>query len=557
MSIHQSTIIMKSKTLIYVSSLLLLLFTGCSKDSTPENEMPTLTTGEATNIGRKTATISGNISIPEGSEVKDCGFMYSTVSTLPDAESKTVGITLKGASNTYTATLTDLAPNTKYYYCLYANSGYTKTKSNVRDFTTAADGTPALELSTSIASTETSLTLASRIVDDGGSNIQKFGFAYKESGSTEGEKLVETTNKQSDGRYSLTITGLSAETSYDVRAFATNAKGTGYGESITLVTSAPETPILVAQAGEPGSTSIEISAKLQNENDLTAGITEVGFCWSKEKEVPTLEDNKTISRLNGKEFSTVIKELVSETKYYIRAYAINKRTKTGYSEVIAFTTTKSAAPKLDATTATTVEETSVVLQSKIVDNGGHDIIKFGFAYKIGSDGTETQKEVPATELKEDGSFQFTLTGLSPETTYEIRAFAVNSTGTGYGTSCTVTTLEQKAPQVSLELGTPGSHSVSATGIIQSKGGTSSTVREVGFCWSTSPTPTIADNKIKVVLDEVSFTGTISGLKAETKYYVRAYAINEAKVGYSGIMEVTTAVSDEPDVDDNVSPDKNN
>lgn len=548
---------MKTTLSILFCSILLTFFSGCSKDSDPENEMPSLTTGEATNIGRKSATISGSVTVPAASEVRDCGFMYSTVSTLPDADSKTVGITLQGASNTYTVTLTDLTPNTKYYYCLYANSGYTKTRSSVRDFTTAADGTPALESSTSVSATETSLTLASRIVDDGGSNIQKFGFAYKQSGTGEAEKLVETTHKESDGRYTFTITGLAAETSYDVRAFATNARGTGYGEPITLVTSAPETPLLQAEAGEPGSTSIEVSAKLKNENDLAAGITEVGFCWSKEKEDPGMEDNKTIGQLNGNEFSIVIKDLAPETKYYLRAYAVNKRTKVGYSNVITFTTIKSAEPKLDVTTAATVEETSVVLRSKITDNGGHDVIKFGFAYKVGNEGTETQKEVPVSELKEDGSFQFTLTGLSPETTYEIRAFAVNSVGTGYGEGCTITTLAQKAPQVSLETGTPEAHSVSVTGIIQSAGGTSSVVREVGFCWSTTPTPTIADNKKTATLDGVSFSAAISGLKAETKYYIRAYAINEAKVGYSDVAEVTTAVSDEPDIDDNVSPDKNN
>lgn len=61
----------------------------------------------------------------------------------------------------------------------------------------------------------------------------------------------------------------------------------------------------------------------------------------------------------------------------------------------------------------------------------------------------------------------------------------------------------------------------------------------------------------VILDGVSFSTVISELKAETKYYIRAYAVNEAKIGYSDVVEVTTAVSDEPDIDDNVSPDKNN
>ena len=123
---------MKTTLSILFCSILLTFFSGCTKDSDPENEMPSLTTGEATNIGRKSVTISGSVTVPAASEVRDCGFMYSTVSTLPDADSKTVGITLQGSSNTYTVTLTDLTPNTKYYYCLYASSGYTKTRSSVQ-----------------------------------------------------------------------------------------------------------------------------------------------------------------------------------------------------------------------------------------------------------------------------------------------------------------------------------------------------------------------------------------------------------------------------------------
>lgn len=545
---------MHNKLLLLAGSLMLLCFSGCSKDSAPDNEMPILATGGATSVSRNTAILSGSISVPEGSVVKNCGFLYSTVSTLPEADSEKVSITLKGTSDNYTAQLTGLVPNTKYYYCLYAASGYTTTRGNVREFTTAADGVPALEATSSISSTETSLTVASQLSDDGGSEVQKFGFAYKESGSSEAEKMVEVTRKETDGRFTFTVTGLTAETNYEIRAFATNAKGTGYGAKLTLATSAPEVPLLQLEAGKPGSTFVEVDAKLTNENDLSSGITEVGFCWSTEKETPTVDDNKGIAQLKGKAFGASIVSLQPGTKYYVRAYAVNKKTKTGYSNVVSFTTTKSSEPKLDATAASSADETSVVLQSRITDNGGHDVTKFGFAYRT-EGGTETQKEVPASSLKEDGSFQFTLTGLLPATTYTIRAFAVNSTGTGYGASCTVATSAQQAPKVTVEIGTPGPASLPVAGVVQSAGGTSSVVREAGFCWSTNNNPTIADSKVTATLSGATFSATVIGLKAETKYYVRAYAVNEAKVGYSDAVEFTTAVSNVPGEDEIVSPDK--
>lgn len=537
---------MKAKCSILLCSVFLLFLFACSKDSSPENEIPILEIGDATSVARKSATISGSIYVPEGSEIKSCGFLYSTVSTLPEAESKKIGITLQSSSGTYTAELKGLTPNTKYYYCLYANSGYTTTRSNIESFTTAADGVPALEATTSISSTETSLTIASQLSDDGGSDVQKYGFAYKESGSSEAEKMVEVSQKEEDGRYTFTITGLVAETSYDVRAFATNSKGTGYGEKIVLATSAPEMPLVQAEAKTPGSSSVEVNAKLTNDKDLSSGITEVGFCWSKDKEEPTIEDAKSIAQLSGKSFNAVIKDLMPDTKYYLRAYAVNKKTKIGYSNVLSFTTAKSSVPKLDITTATSVDETSVTLQSKITDKGGHDITKIGFAYKM-TGSTETLKEVPVSELKADDSFQINLTGLSPAATYEIRAFAVNSAGTGYGAVCNITTLAQQAPKVSVEVGTPSATAVDATGVLLSAGSASSTVKEVGFCWSTSSNPTIADSKVKASLDGTAFGTTIKGLKAGTTYYVRAYAVNEAKVGYSEAVQIATVEVKAPQV----------
>lgn len=540
--------------MICVGSLLLLL-SGCSKNEIPENDMPILTTGEAIDIGRKTATLFGHVSVPSGSEVLSCGFMYSTVSSLPDSESEKIPVTLKGTSETYTITLTELSPNTTYYYCLYASSGYTEIRSETASFTTATDGVPALESVTYISSTETSLTIASQIVDDGGSDILKYGFAYRQANSQESERMVEASAKQPDGRYTFTLSGLSSETDYEVRSFATNAKGTGYGEAATLSTSAPELPILTLTIKETRSSSVEVIATIDNENNLSETITEAGFCWSTTNEEPTINDNKQIVTLDGNTLKAQINGLEPNTQYTIRAYAVNKKTQTGYSSAASFTTQQSSVPLMGITEIVAVDVTSTTLKSTIKDKGGHDITKLGFAYKIGN-GTETQVEIPLDKIQEDGSFEWTITGLAPETAYEVRAYALNEKGVGYGESTSFTTAAIAAPQLSLETGTIESTSVSVTAIIQSAGESSSVIRETGFCWSeTNPLPQLTDNKLTVTAEEVSFSAILKGLKPETKYYIRAYAINEVKAGYSNVAEITTPVSNIPGEDDIVSPDK--
>jgi hypothetical protein len=78
------------------------------------------------------------------------------------------------------------------------------------------------------------------------------------------------------------------------------------------------------------------------------------------------------------------------------------------------------------------------------------------------------------------------------------------------------------------------------GVITDKGG--SAVSDQGICWSTSPKPTIDNNKSGVVSVNGSgvFTSEIKGLTASTKYYVRAFAVNKAGVAYGNEMELTTA-----------------
>jgi len=75
------------------------------------------------------------------------------------------------------------------------------------------------------------------------------------------------------------------------------------------------------------------------------------------------------------------------------------------------------------------------------------------------------------------------------------------------------------------------------GAITSDGG--ATITERGVCWSTSQSPTIADNKTTDSSGTGSFTSAITGLIANTTYYIRAYATNSKGTGYGSAMLFTT------------------
>jgi len=73
-------------------------------------------------------------------------------------------------------------------------------------------------------------------------------------------------------------------------------------------------------------------------------------------------------------------------------------------------------------------------------------------------------------------------------------------------------------------------------------GTGYTINGTGVCWSsTNQTPTTADSKTSDGTN-VGFKSILTGLTANTKYYLRAYVQNEAGIGYGNVVTFTTSTT---------------
>jgi uncharacterized protein (TIGR02145 family) len=79
------------------------------------------------------------------------------------------------------------------------------------------------------------------------------------------------------------------------------------------------------------------------------------------------------------------------------------------------------------------------------------------------------------------------------------------------------------------------------GVISFDGGTAITER--GICWSETQPPEITDNKTNDGSGTGSYTSAIAGLKANTTYYIRAYATNSNGTGYGSVKSFTTLEED--------------
>lgn len=197
---------------------------------------------------------------------------------------------------------------------------------------------------------------------------------------------------------------------------------------------------------------------------------------------------------------------------------------------------KESIPIVNTSGVSSITRTTAVSGGKVTDDGGAEVISRGVCWSKAQNPTDTSSVT--SDGAGTGSFTSSLTGLTPGTTYHVRAYAVNNEGTAYGNEVSFTS----SPIVMAELTTTAASSVTSSsavsgGNITSDGDGMITVR--GVCWSLATNPVVSPDTTINGAGTGSFSSTITGLSPATRYYVRAYAINYAGTAYGNEINFTT------------------
>jgi hypothetical protein len=139
-----------------------------------------------------------------------------------------------------------------------------------------------------------------------------------------------------------------------------------------------------------------------------------------------------------------------------------------------------------------------------------------------------------------GSFNIVITGLTPNTSYFLRAYAVNFGGVAYGNQVTFTTGASLPTLTTSAISNISYNTAMSGGNITNDGGAVVTSR--GICWSTSQNPTTSNNFLVIGSGSGSYNGTLTGLVGNTTYYVRAFATNSSGTSYGNEINLITAQS---------------
>ncbi len=114
----------------------------------------------------------------------------------------------------------------------------------------------------------------------------------------------------------------------------------------------------------------------------------------------------------------------------------------------AFTTVSAdllVAPAVTTQAVSNISFTTATGKVDITDLGAPDPTTYGVCWKIGSTPTISDSEVHSETVSTVGEYAVSMTGLTKNTTYKLRAYATNTAGTSYGDEITFTTLAQNAP----------------------------------------------------------------------------------------------------------------
>ncbi|WP_297511087.1 FISUMP domain-containing protein [Flavobacterium sp.] len=261
---------MKNRILYFNILIFVVMFFGCStstdsNENTVTNIIPLSPTGLMGNVASSSQI---NLSWSDNSS-NEIGFKI-------ERRTASTNYAVVGTVNQDILIFSDsgLTPNTTYIYrvCAYNAVGNSLTYTNDVTLTTTATVTlPTLTTSAASAITQTAAVTSGTISNDGGAAITERGVCWSTSFNPTISLSTRTTEGTGIGTFTSNITGLIANTTYYVRAYATNSLGTAYGNQITFTTLQNSSAINI-----PGPNVIDI------DGNIYQSVTNCGLTFTKQ-----------------------------------------------------------------------------------------------------------------------------------------------------------------------------------------------------------------------------------------------------------------------------------
>lgn len=497
-------------------------------------------------ISGSKVTLTGEYTHEDGDDYipSEVGFVYDTKGNPKDGGT-VIKCKVDNKTKSFSTTVDDFGKGT-YYVQAYAKNRLGTEYGEVRSFNLSGTTVVTTLEPTNVSSN--GATLNGRIESVGSPAFSEKGFCYNKSGepTVSDTKVVVAGIKSGD--YTYKCTGLSPNTIYYVRAYAIQNGQVHYGTSFTF-----STDMTVTAVSTSGATSVTANSATLNGAIIKEGspaYSEKGFCYSTSPNPTTNNTKISVSGGGVGDYFAVINGLSYNVTYYYRAYAVQSG-KPIYGSEVSFKT-QYTETVVSTSGATNVTSSSATLNGAIIKAGSPAFSEKGFCYATTPNPTISNIKLIVSGTNE-GDFTTNINSLSYNTTYYYRAYAIQNGTPIYGSEVSFKTGYTEAVVYTSGATNVTPSSATLNGSIVNAG--SPIYSEKGFCYSTSPYPTI--NSMKKVVSgtgEGNYTASISGLSYNTTYYYKAYVIQNGapiygaevsfNTGYTeAIVETSSSVTD--------------
>lgn len=368
--------------------------------------------------GNGSGGILGRTTTYEGTECS-----YSSVNVQPktltkmasrwDKPNNTRGTTASGASFTnctFTSNLNMAASSSLVFGDAYLQDGTRTLWGHIRNLrswsvtlsesllsTATAGATDEIGYVPTVTASSTSITtttatLNALISDTGGENASAKGFNY---GTTNAYGATTTETGSFDvGSFTTSLSGLTCNTTYYFRAYATTTAGIGYSSGDSFTTSScpvsVSTPTVTASSTTATTTTtITLNGNITNTGNENASVRGFNYGTTVSYGTYTVESGS----FDIGSFSAYISGLICNTTYYYQSYAKNSAG-TSTSAGDSFTTTSCPVEQQVSSTSTTPQPIYFSLGQRVVpliNNPITTIPSFSNNLQIGSVSSEVKK----------------------------------------------------------------------------------------------------------------------------------------------------------------------
>lgn len=189
----------------------------------------------------------------------------------------------------------------------------------------------------------------------------------------------------------------------------------------------------------------------------------------------------------------------------------------------------STIPVVKTSIVQNVTSSSAVCGGEVLSSGGYEVYQRGVCYSTTH--SPSVNNAHTSDGKGTGAFTSTLSNLTNNVTYYVRAYAINELGVAYGDEVSFLTIEGLPIVQTSAISELTSYTIKCGGVVTSEGG--APILKRGVCWSTdNSNPTINDNKTENGAGTGTYKSTIEGINVtKNQYYIRAYATNRYGTSY--------------------------